>query len=89
MALVEDECRHIASVIAAVCAVVDPEKVILTGGVGGNHDLIDRVDKLIAGMAAFPPPVIRSDLGGRASLVGAIWLATRVARTELLAATAT
>jgi len=89
MALVEDECRHIASVIAALCAVVDPEKVILTGGVGGNHDLIDRVDKLIARMAAFPPPVIRSDLGARASLVGAIWLATRVARTGLLAATAT
>jgi glucokinase len=88
-ALVEDECRHIASVIAAICAVVDPEKVILTGGVGGNQDLIDRVDTLVARMAAFPPPVVRSDLDGRASLVGAIWLATRVARTELLAATAT
>jgi glucokinase len=89
MALVEDECRHIASVIAAICAVVDPEKVILTGGVGGNHDLIDRADKLIARMAAFPPPVIRSDLGERASLVGAIWLATRMARSRLLAAAAT
>jgi glucokinase len=84
MGLVEDECRHIASVIAALCAIVDPEKVILTGGVGGNDELIRRADKLIAGMAAFPPPVIRSELGERASLVGAIWLATRVARTSLL-----
>jgi glucokinase len=84
MALVEDECRHIAAVIAAVCAVVDPEKVILTGGVGGNDELIRRADKLIAGMAAFPPPVIRSELGERASLVGAIWLATRLARKNLL-----
>ena len=84
MALVEDECRHIAAVIAAVCAVVDPEKVILTGGVGGNDELIRRADKLIARMAAFPPPVIRSDLGDRASLVGAIWLATRIARENLL-----
>jgi predicted NBD/HSP70 family sugar kinase len=89
MGLVEDECRHIASVIAAICAVVDPAKVVLTGGVGGNHHLIDRVDKLVARMAAFPPPVIRSGLDGRASLVGAVWLATRVARSELLAATAT
>jgi glucokinase len=89
MALVENECRHIASVIAAICAVVDPEKVILTGGVGGNHELIERADRLLAGMAAFPPPVIRSDLGERASLVGAIWLATREARSKLLRATET
>lgn len=85
MGLVEDECRSIAAVIAALCAIVDPEKVILTGGVGDNDELIRRADKLIAGMAAFPPPVIRSELGERASLVGAIWLATRVARTSLLA----
>jgi predicted NBD/HSP70 family sugar kinase len=85
MGLVEDECRSIAAVIAALCAIVDPEKVILTGGVGGNDELIRRADKLIAGMAAFPPPVIRSELGERASLVGAVWLATRVARTSLLA----
>jgi glucokinase len=85
MGLVEDECRSIAAVIAALCAIVDPEKVILTGGVGGNDELIRRADKLIAGMAAFPPPVVRSELGERASLVGAVWLATRVARTSLLA----
>ena len=85
--LVEDECRHIASVIAAICAVVDPEKVILTGGVGGNPVLIERTEELVTGMAAFPPPVIRSDLAERASLVGAIWLASCIARDELLRAT--
>jgi predicted NBD/HSP70 family sugar kinase len=89
MELVEEECLHIAAVIAAICAVVDPEKVILTGGVGGNSDLIERADKLVAGMAAFPPPVIRSELGERASLVGAIWLGTRVVRSKLLSATRT
>ena len=89
MALVEDESCHIASVIATICAVVDPEIVILTGGVGGNNELIERAGQLVAGMAAFPPPVVRSDLGERASLVGAIWLATRVARSELLRAVAT
>jgi glucokinase len=89
VALVEEECLHIASVIAAICAVVDPEKVILTGGVGGNTELIQRADELVTGMAAFPPPVIRSDLGERASLVGAIWLGTRVVRDQLLAAAAT
>jgi glucokinase len=86
--LVEDECRNIASVIAAICAVIDPEKVILTGGVGANSLLIARAQELIDDTTAFPPPVIRSDLGEDASLIGAIWLATRVARSELLDATA-
>lgn len=88
LTLVEDEARHIASVIAAICAVVDPEKVILSGGVGGNDQLISRAEKLIAATTAFPPPVIRSNLSDRASLVGAIWLATREARKQLLEASA-
>ena len=86
LTLVEDEARHIASVIAAICAVVDPEKVILSGGVGGNDQLISRAEKLIAATTAFPPPVIRSHLSDRASLVGAIWLGTRVARKQILGA---
>ncbi len=82
--LVENECRRIASVIAAVCAVVDPEMVVLTGGVGGNDALIERAGELVSTMTAFPPEVVRSELGERASLVGAIWLATQVAQRDLL-----
>lgn len=82
--LVEDECVRVAAVIASLCAVVDPEAVILTGGVGANDRLMQRSSELAAGMALYPPVVIRSELGERASLVGAIYLAAQKARIAVL-----
>lgn len=84
--IVEEECNRIVAVLASVCAVIDPEAVILTGGVGGNERLIERVGSLAASMVPFPPAVMRSQLGERASLVGAIYLATQAAKADLLAA---
>lgn len=86
LALVEEECARVASVVASVCAVVDPETVILTGGVGGNDRLIAEVDRLTEQLAVFPPPVVRSALGERASLIGAIRLAATTAGARLLGA---
>lgn len=82
--LVEEECARIASVIASVCAVVDPEAVILTGGVGANEHLVKRSGELAAGMVLFPPVVLTSELGERASVVGGIYLATQRARHAVL-----
>lgn len=75
-----------AAVIATLCAVVDPEAVILTGGVGANERLMQRSSQLAATMTLHPPVVIRSELGSRASLVGAIYLATQKARAAVLQA---
>jgi predicted NBD/HSP70 family sugar kinase len=71
-------------VIASVCAVVDPQAVILTGGVGGNLSLIERAAKQATAMTIFPPEVMPSGLEDRASLVGAIHLATVEAHRRLL-----
>jgi glucokinase len=84
-ALVEEECRRISVIIASICAVVDPEAIILTGGVGANDLLITRAGELTAEMVLFPPAVIRSGLGERASLVGAIQLAAQLARVTVMA----
>lgn len=84
--LVEEECVRVATVIASVCAVIDPGAVILTGGVGANDDLVSRTAELAAQMTPFPPSVIRSQLGDRASLVGAVHLATASAGADLLLA---
>jgi glucokinase len=35
--LVEEESERIAAIAASICAIVDPETVILTGGVGAQH----------------------------------------------------
>lgn len=88
VALVEEECARIASVIASLCAVIDPETVILTGGVGANDRLIARAEQLAEQMIPFPPSVVRSGLGERASLVGAVHLAAQSARVDLMEAIA-
>ena len=83
--LVEEECARIASVIASICAVVDPETVILTGGVGANDRLIARAEQLAEQLTLFAPKIVRSDLGERASLIGAVRLAALSVRANLVA----
>lgn len=82
--LVEEESRRIAVIAASICAVIDPEAVILAGGVGANETLVARTGVLVNQLAAFPPAVFRSTLGARASLVGAISLGTRTLQDRLL-----
>ena len=82
--LVEQESRRIAAITASLCAVVDPSTVILTGGVGSNQALAARTAELVQELAPFPPTVVRSDLGERASLVGALALGVRTAQESLV-----
>ena len=84
MELVEEESQRIAAIAASLCAIVDPETIILTGGVGANPALVARVGELINELAPFPPAVIRSALGERASLVGALAVAVRTAQSDLI-----
>ena len=84
MELVEQESQRIAAIAGSICAIVDPETVILTGGVGANTVLVARVCELIGDLAPFPPAVIRSALGERASLVGALAVAVRTAQSHLI-----
>lgn len=83
LSLVEDECHRITEIVASICAVVDPETVILSGGIGDNDFLAARVAELAADLP-IPPTIARSALGDRASLVGAITTATTHAATQLL-----
>lgn len=73
--LVEDECRRIGELIAGVCALIDPEAVLLAGGLGGNDLLIEGATAVAAGLVPALPPVLRSGLGERASVVGAVAVA--------------
>jgi len=82
--LVEEESQRIAAIAASICAIVDPETVILAGGVGANPALVARVSELVKELAPFPPAVVRSALGERASLVGAIAVGVRTAQSELI-----
>ncbi len=78
--LLDEEARYVALGIAAICAVTDPQLVVLSGGVGALPALLEPVRAHVATLAAGPPPVVTSLLGDRAPLVGAIGLAVDLAR---------
>ena len=82
--LVETECRRIGAIITTICAIVDPDTIVLTGGVGANPALVHRAAEIAQELAPFPPAVVPSALGERASLVGALAVALRQAREAIL-----
>jgi glucokinase len=67
-ALLDDQARALTTGIRAVRALLDPELVVLGGGIGSRPDVVDRV-------AALGVPVEASLHGEDAGLVGALRLA--------------
>ena len=51
VALVEEESRRIAAIAASICAIIDPETIILAGGVGANEALVARTGQLVDALA--------------------------------------
>jgi hypothetical protein len=57
---------------------------VLAGGVGSNPHLLELVEQRLTELAPYPPTLLPAALGERASLVGAIRLATQEMRPRLL-----
>lgn len=68
--------RGLALVVVALRAVVDPRLIVLTGGIGAASDIAERVAEVVDELCDHELAVVRSELGDRASLVGAGALAT-------------
>jgi predicted NBD/HSP70 family sugar kinase len=84
--VVELEAGRIALAIAAIVPVIDPELVVLGGGIGSNGDLLlDRVERDVASISPFRPRIDVSVLGEEASLHGAVATALQSAQTLLFA----
>ena len=72
--------------IAAIVPVIDPELVVLGGGIGSNGDLLlERVESELASISPFRPRIDVSVLGEEASLHGAVATALQSAQTLLFA----
>lgn len=74
VAVVESAARAVAAAVAAVVQLVDPDLVVLGGGVGaGTGSLPDLVAGAVSTFLHRPgtPPVVRSVAGTDAGLVGA------------------
>jgi predicted NBD/HSP70 family sugar kinase len=72
LAAIEDEARLIALAVAAVGAVLDPEAVVLGGGIGSRAEMLDPVRRWLTRLGTYAPVVKTSALGHRAALIGAI-----------------
>jgi predicted NBD/HSP70 family sugar kinase len=77
-AAIDETARLLAMATAAVCAIVDPEQIVLGGSIGARPELIARVERLLPLCMARPAPILRSVLQERATIVGA--LATGLSR---------
>ena len=82
--VVQAEAERIALAIAAVVPVVDPELVILGGGIGRNGDLLlEPIERELRNVSPFHPRIDVSALGEDAELHGAVATALGVARDQL------
>lgn len=86
--VVQAEAGLLSLAIATVTQVVDPELVILGGGIGRNGDLlVEPIERELRQLLPFRPPVAVSALGEDAVLRGAVATALEVARDRIFART--
>ncbi|MFL5796871.1 MAG: ROK family protein [Actinomycetota bacterium] len=83
---VEEEARRLALGIASIAPVLDPEAVILGGGVGRSGDLLlDPIERELHELSPFRPRLLVSALGQDAVLHGAVATALEAGRREVFA----
>ncbi|MEE4541993.1 ROK family transcriptional regulator [Streptomyces sp. V4-01] len=86
VAAVRQEGERLAHTVAAVAAVLDPELVVLGGGVGHSADLLlETVGDTLRRLTPLRPKVAASALGEDAVLLGAVATARGAARDVVFA----
>ena len=78
-AVIDRLAALLAQAVLAVCAVLDPDRVVLGGSIGSRHELLARLEMRLAQCMAEPPACRISVLGNRAGVIGA----ARAARLRL------
>jgi predicted NBD/HSP70 family sugar kinase len=82
--VVDHVASRLGTAIATVCAILDPELVVLGGGIGASPLLLRPVRGSAAMLVPITARIETSLLGERAALQGAIAVALHAARTMLL-----
>ncbi|MGN6167167.1 MAG: ROK family protein [Solirubrobacteraceae bacterium] len=83
-AVVEHVASRLGTAIATVCAILDPELIVLGGGIGASPLLLRPVRGSAAALVPITARIETSLLGERAAMQGAIAVALHAARTTLL-----
>ena len=78
------EAERLALAIATVTPILDPELVVLGGGIGRNGDLLlDGIERELRRWSPFHPRVMTSALGDDGVLQGAVATALQAARERV------
>ncbi|MGW2866987.1 ROK family protein [Kitasatospora sp. NPDC001225] len=78
---VEREAERLAYAVAVLSAVLDPDLVVLGGGIGSSADLLlEPLERALHGLAPMRPTLAPSLLGEEAVLLGAVATALETAR---------
>jgi predicted NBD/HSP70 family sugar kinase len=78
------EARQLARVIASICALLDPELIVIGGGVGQNLDLLEpEMLTELARLTPMRPTLGVGDLGREAVVLGAIAMGIERARETI------
>jgi predicted NBD/HSP70 family sugar kinase len=81
LAVVEKEGWYLALVVASVAAILDPELVVLGGGIGHNVDLLGGpIERRLQEITPLRTHIVGSELGQDAVLFGTIASGLTVAR---------
>ncbi len=83
-AVVDHVASRLGTAIATVCAILDPQLVVLGGGIGASPLLLSPVRGSAAALVPITARIETSLLGEQAALQGAIAVALHSARTTLL-----
>jgi len=88
--VVQAVAEGIALAIAAIVPVVDPELVVLGGGIGRNGDLLlEPIERELRALSPFAPRIEASPLGDDATVLGAVAMAREAAQDLLFEAGST
>ena len=82
--VIDHVASRVGAAIATVCAIVDPELVVLGGGIGASRLLLRPVRGAAAALVPITARIETSLLGDRAAVQGAIAVALHEARAQLL-----
>ena len=77
VAVVERHAAVLAQALLALASLIDPEMIVLGGGIGSNSYLLEPLRAAVDRIAPWPVRIETSALGARAGMIGAIHHALR------------
>lgn len=69
--VVDDVAKYLGHACAAISAVLDPEVIVLAGGIGSDSLLLPRIQEWVVRLLPYSVNVLQSSLGSRSGVVGA------------------